>query len=66
MDAVWKSQGEKLHTRNIAISTYECDENRIIVEGFLKDDRLQETFAVTGETFPAGVIHHMGIRLLVN
>jgi len=66
MDAVWKSQGKKLHTRNIAISTYECDENRIIVEGFLKDDRHQNTFAVTGETFPAGVIHHMGIRLLVN
>ena len=38
MDAAWKSQGKKLHTRNIEIATYECDENRIIVEGFMKDD----------------------------
>lgn len=38
----------------------------MIVEGFLRDDRFQESHVITGETFPGGVIHHMAIRLLVN
>lgn len=48
------------------VSTYDYDGKRIIVEGFLKDDRFQASYAVTGEKFPDGVIHHMAIRLLVN
>lgn len=66
MQAIWNTKGEKLHTRNIEISTYEYDGERIIVDGVLKDDRFQDTYALTGETFPRGVIHHMCIRLLVN
>ncbi|PKN19740.1 MAG: hypothetical protein CVU71_05035 [Deltaproteobacteria bacterium HGW-Deltaproteobacteria-6] len=66
MQTVWESKGRKIHTRKIEVSTYEYDGQRIIVEGLLKDDRYQETHAVTGETFPRGVIHHMGIRLLIN
>jgi len=66
MQSIWKSKGKKLHTRNIEVTTYDYDGQRIIVEGFLKDDRFQETHAITGETFPSGVMHHMTIRLLVN
>lgn len=66
MRSAWKSKGKKLHTRNIEVTTYDYDGQRIIVEGFLKDDRFQESHAITGETFPSGVIHHMTIRLLVN
>ena len=66
MQSIWKSKGEKLHTRNIEITTYDYDGQRIIVEGFLKDDRFQESHVITGEKFPSGVIHHMAIRLLVN
>jgi hypothetical protein len=66
MQSIWKSKGKKLHTRNIEVATYEYDGQRIIVEGRLKDDRFQESHAITGETFPSGVIHHMTIRLLVN
>jgi hypothetical protein len=66
MQTIWQSKGKKLHTRKIEVSTYEYDGQRIIVEGFLKDDRFQDTHAITGETFPRGVIHHMGIRLLIN
>ena len=66
MQSIWKSQGEKLHTRNIKVTTYYYDEQRMIVEGFLKDDRYHESYSVTGEKFPEGVIHHMAIRLLVN
>lgn len=66
MGDIWQNKGRKIHTRKIEVSTYEYDGQRIVVEGFLKDDRFQETHAVTGETFPRGVIHHMGIRLLIN
>jgi hypothetical protein len=66
MQSVWKSKGEKLHTRNIEVTTYDYDEQRIIVEGFLKDERFRESHVMTGEKLPAGVMHHMSIRLLIN
>jgi len=66
MQSIGKSKGEKLHTRSIEVTTYDYDGQKIIVEGFLKDYRFQESRVITGETFPSGVIHHMAIRLLVN
>jgi hypothetical protein len=66
MQSDWKSKGEKLHTRNIKVTTYEYEGQRIIVEGVLKDDRFKESYSFTGEKFASGTIHHMAIRLLVN
>jgi hypothetical protein len=66
MQSIWKSKGKKLHTRNIEVSAYDYDGQRIIVEGCLKDERFQKSHVITGETFPPGVIHHMCIRLLIN
>ena len=66
MQSIWKSKGKKLHTRNIEVTTYDYDRQRIIVEGVLKDEIFQESHAITGETFPSGIIHHMAIRLLVD
>jgi len=66
MQANWISKGKKLHTRHIDVATYHYDEQRIVVEGTLKDDRFQEYHAITGSTLPSGVVHRMTIRLLVN
>jgi hypothetical protein len=66
MQTIWKPKGNKLHTRTITVTTYNYDEQRIVVEGILKDDRPQAYYMVTGETLPPGVIHHMSIRILVN
>lgn len=66
MRSDWKTKGEKIHSRTIEINTYKHDGRRILVEGFLKDERIQESYALSGDTFPAGIIHHMAIRLLVN
>lgn len=66
MQAFWKSKGKKVHTRGIEVTTYEYDAQRVVVEGCLRDDRFQDSYANTGEKFPSGVIHHMVIRLLVN
>ncbi len=59
-------QGDKVHTRSISVSTRDDGEGFILVEGVLKDERFQTSHVITGETFPAGVIHHMAVRLRVN
>ena len=61
-----KIRGEKVHSRSITVTTSDYDGGRILVEGVLRDDRFQDSHAITGETFPAGVIHHMAVCLLVN
>jgi hypothetical protein len=66
MKSIWQAKGKKVHSRNIEVNTYNYDGKRIIVEGFLKDDRYRESYSITGEKFPTGVIHHMAIRLVVN
>ena len=66
MQATWKSKGEKIYNRKIEVMIYDYDEQRIIVEGFLKDGRFHETHMITGDIIPSGVVHQMAIRLLVN
>lgn len=66
MHSIGTPKGEKLHTRNIEVTTYDCDGERIIVEGTLKDDRCQDSHMMTGEKLHSGTIHHMSVRLLVN
>jgi hypothetical protein len=66
MQSMNPSKGKKLHTRKIEVSTHEYDGQRIIVEGFLKDVRFQDSHTINGETLPGGIIHHIMIRLLVN
>jgi hypothetical protein len=33
MKTIYAPEGEKVHTRNISVSTYDCDGQRILVEG---------------------------------
>jgi hypothetical protein len=66
MQSVWESKGKELRTRTIAVTTYEYDEQSVIIEGSFKDERFQKSYIVTGEVVPGGVIHHMTIRLLVH
>lgn len=57
---------EKIHTRGIEIATYAVDDDTIVVEGSLVDNRLVDYYYLsTGEKKKPGVIHHMIIRLLV-
>jgi hypothetical protein len=57
--------GEKIHVRNVEVSTYECEGEGIIVEGVLKDERLKQYYLLSGEVHPPGTLHHMIIRMLV-
>jgi DUF2889 family protein len=56
---------QKIHTRNIQVASYVCEENAIIVEGRLQDDRLMDSYRLDGEVVPAGVVHHLIIRMRV-
>lgn len=60
-----KALGEKIHTRQISLSTCPAENNSIIVEGTLKDDRSVGVYVATGEKKPPGTIHHMVLRLLI-
>jgi hypothetical protein len=58
--------GDKVHTRNIKISTYECKKGGIVVEAELKDDRLQSYYKINGEKSSPHLVHHMIIRMHVS
>ena len=61
-----KHKMERVHTRNIKISTFECDKGGVIIEGELIDDRLKFGFSPTGEERPPQIVHHMIIRMLID
>jgi len=58
-------QGATVHERKIEIRTYPAGPQQIIVEGWLKDDRRVGGFHWDGRPRPPGVVHRLGIRLLV-
>ncbi|MEW6444136.1 MAG: DUF2889 domain-containing protein [bacterium] len=62
-----KLKKNPVHTRKITMTTYSVDDDKVLVEGVLRDDRLKQAFGLTsGETRPAGVIHDLTIRILVD
>ena len=65
MDFLKKNKGKKLHNRNINISTYDYDDQHIIVEGELRDERLAISYNFNKEKQLPGTVHHMIIRLLI-
>jgi len=57
--------GNPLHGRSIDMKTYALDEDTILVEGWLREDRFFKVYDITGEALPEGPVHHMGIWLMV-
>ena len=60
-----KTKTQKIHTRGIAIATYEGGPDSIVVEGVLTDERLAHSYRPAGEALPPGTVHHMIIRMEV-
>lgn len=56
---------EAVHQRSVTMRTHPLDDERVIVEGWLRDDRLVDAFYWDGRDRPAGVVHWMCVRLLV-
>ena len=55
--------GNPLHSRSIEMKSYALDDDTILVEGWLRDDRFQPVYDITGEKIEMGPVHHMAIRL---
>jgi hypothetical protein len=58
-------QGPPVHERMLEIRTYPLDDERLIVEGCLKDERLVLGYYWDGRPRPTGIVHWMCVRLLV-
>ncbi len=54
-----------VHERRIRMRTFPLEDGRLVVEGWLRDDRLIDGYHWNGQKRPAGVVHHLCIRLLV-
>lgn len=54
-----------VHERRLEMRTYPVRDEQLVVEGWLRDERLVEGHHWNGEQRPAGVVHHMCVRFLV-
>lgn len=54
-----------VHERHLDFRTYPLEGDRLIVEGWLRDERLVPGYHRNGELRPTGVVHGMCVRLLV-
>jgi hypothetical protein len=54
-----------VNERSLEIRTYEIDDDRLIVEGWLRDERFVQGYHWDGKPRPAGVVHLMCVRMLV-
>jgi len=57
---------EKIHNRNIDISTYAWDADHVLVVGELKEQRYVGFINNFGEQIAPGIYHHMKIELLID
>lgn len=70
MNSIGQRKGQKIQTRNIEISAYDCNDECIndeciIVEGKLTDNHLITVYSARKGKHPPDTIHHMVIRVLV-
>ena len=54
-----------VHERGLTFKTYPVGHDRVIVEGWLRDERLVPGFHWNGQSRPPGVVHWMCVRFLV-
>ena len=55
----------RIHQRVLDMSSYALDDEKIVVEGSLRDERFRPIYELSGQKREEEVIHHMVIRLLV-
>jgi hypothetical protein len=54
-----------VHQRTIEVKSYALEDGRLIVEGWLRDDRYVNGYGWDGRERPGGVVHWIGARLLI-
>lgn len=56
---------EKIHNRNLDISSYLFDDEHILISGELKEKNLITIYERSGEPIEPNVFHHMQIQFLI-
>jgi hypothetical protein len=54
-----------VHERRITLRTYPVNDNEVVVEGWLRDERLVQGYFWDGNVRSPDVVHHIGVWLLV-
>jgi hypothetical protein len=54
-----------LHTRRVQVEAYEVGEDRILLEGYLRDEGHVRRYHHLGQEVPPGTVHHMALELVV-
>jgi len=54
-----------VHKRQLEFKTFALENDRIIVEGWLKDDRYVPRYHLDGSVSPPGKVHRICVRLLL-
>jgi hypothetical protein len=57
--------GEPIHRRLLDLRTFPAGDDKVIVEGSLRDERFRAIYELSGKKRDKGVIHDLVIRLLV-
>jgi hypothetical protein len=58
-------KAEQVHQRTIEVKSYALEDGRVIIEGWLRDDRFVDGYTWAGEKRPKGVVHWIGARFLI-
>lgn len=58
-------QDAPVHERRLEVRSYPLEDDRLIVEGRLRDEQLAPGYYWDGEPRPSGTIHFMCVRMLV-
>jgi len=58
-------QKAPVHERRLEFKTYPLEDDRVIVEGWLRDERLTTGYHWDARIREPGVVHHLCVRLLV-
>ncbi len=56
---------QKIHNRNLDITSYIVDTDHLLITGQLKEKNLITVYVQSGETTEPDIFHHMEIQLLV-
>jgi hypothetical protein len=58
-------QDAPVHERRLEFRSYPVEDDRLVVEGWLRDEQLVPGYHWDGESRPVGTVHLLGVRMLV-
>ncbi len=60
-----KLKNERLTTRTISVESFSAEDDRVVIEGRLEDERRVDAYSIWNEPLGPGPVHGMVVRFLV-